>query len=553
MNNVLLIDDEPIIVETTYNMLKRIEHLDLIVWKAHSAHEGLDIMRNNRIDILITDVRMPIMTGLELIKHVRKQWSRCKVIFLSGYSDYEYLQTALQHHAFDYLLKPVEDEKIIETVQRVIAEIDAELQMNDIMSQAETQLQKANYLLQKDFFEALFDGAPQSLDFIAGELQSLHIPLEPNENVILMMGRVDRWPQHFPLKDKLLLQYAINNIVEEFLREACRIVPVTDDRYLVWFIQHRTVEQSDDLYDIEEKRDPVRLQWYINELLEKIQHSVQQYLQLPVSFILSKPNVGWLHIHHAYKEMAEWMQRGIGLDEGIIWVEKAGDMLQNGEQELLPKDIKRYINQLTNTLESGDKKEFNRTLADFFRITQKAVFLDFTLQMEIFAHLSAMYLSFINARKISRVIGGELDLTLLSNYNSFAHWSAFEEFCIRLSEALFSHTELEKRDQKKEIAEKVDAYIVKYINQNITLDQISKHFHLSPYYLSRLYHAEKGIPLSERMKLLKLTQAKELLLMEGKKIHEVALELGFYNVSYFGKFFKKNTGITPQEYKLNNT
>ncbi|MFC3803833.1 response regulator [Cohnella sp. GCM10012308] len=542
MNNILLIDDEPVIVDTLFAMLSTVEYLELTIWKANSAIEGMEIMKNNRIDILITDVRMPGISGLELIKHVKKQWSRCKVIFLSGYSDYEYLQTAMRENAFDYILKPVEDEVIIEAIQRVIGEIETDLRMHDIMTQTELQLQKAQYLLHKDFFENLLSGRLQTLSSIFGYMQSLQIPLEQEQDVVLMIGRVDRWPQDYRLKDKLQLQYAVNNIVEEFLRKTCRIVSFIEDRYIVWLIQTDSAQ------------DLTHLQWYINELLEKIQQSIRQYLHLPVSFVLSKPNIGWLQIHHTYKEMSEWMQRGIGLDEGIILIEQASSMLsQFGEQELLPQDIKRNLYQLTNLLESGDKPTFQRTMTTFFHDIQRAVFIDYTLQLEIFAHLSAMFLSYMNARKITHSIENELDLKPLSNYEMHANWSAFEEYCSRLASMLFSYAEGEKKDQKQEIIDKVDAYIVKHLHQNTSLDHLAKTFHLSPYYLSRLYHAEKGISISERTKLLKLARAKELLSAEGVKIHEVASQLGFYNISYFTKFFKKNTGISPQEYRQNNT
>lgn len=542
MNNILLIDDEPVIVDTLFAMLSTVEHLELTIWKANSAIEGMEIMKNNRIDILITDVRMPGMSGLELIKHVKKQWSRCKVIFLSGYSDYEYLQTALRENAFDYILKPVEDEVIIEAIQRVIGEIETDLRMHDIMTQTELQLQKAQYLLHKDFFENLLSGRLQTLNSISGYLHTLQIPLKQDQDVVLMIGRVDRWPQDYRLKDKLQLQYAVNNIVEEYLHTTCRIVSFIEDRYIVWLIQTASAQ------------DMTHLQWYINELLEKIQQSIRQYLHLPVSFVLSKPNIGWQQIHHTYKEMSEWMQRGIGLDEGIILIEQASSMIsQYRDQELLPQDIKRNLYQLTNLLESGDKQTFQRTMTIFFHDIQKAVFIDYTLQLEIFAHLSAMFLSYMNTRKITLSIENELVLKPLSNYEMHANWSAFEDYCLRLAGMLFSYAEGEKKDQKQEIIDKVDAYIVKHLHQNTSLDHLAKTFHLSTYYLSRLYHAEKGISISERTKVLKLARAKELLSAEGVKIHEVASELGFYNISYFTKFFKKNTGISPQEYRQKNS
>lgn len=552
MNHVLLVDDEPMIVEGLYNMLNRMDELELIVWKAHSAMEGIQVMHNNRIDILITDVRMPGMSGIELIGHVRKQWHHCKVIFLSGYSDYEYLQSAFRQGAFDYLLKPAKYDTILETLQRVIQNIQIGWQERNVIAQAELHLQQAQNLLQKDFFKNVLGHKKLSLASIAEQLHYFQIPLSPEEPLILMVGRVDRWPSGSQLKDKLLLEYAVNNIVEDYLQRFCQIAAYSEQRYMIWFIQLRVPSRSHE--NTEEIRDLQKLHWYIGQLLEKIQQSIQQYIQLPVSFMLSKSNVNWSAIPNTYEELSEWMRRGIGLDEKIILVEHADLLLSHyAEHELSPQEIRRRLNQLLHALESGDSTSFHAGMAEFFRSVQKTGFLDYSLQMEIFCHLSTMFLSFMNARKITNVIGQSLELNYLANYGMFANWAAFEEYCSQLATSLFQNTETERKDQKKEIIDKVDAFVIKSLNQNISLDQLSSVFHLSPYYLSRLYHAEKGITLSERIKQLKIARSKELLLVEGMKIHDVAMELGFDSVSYFTKFFKKNVGATPQEYKLNNS
>ncbi|WP_391570864.1 response regulator [Cohnella sp.] len=552
MNHVLLVDDEPMIVEGLYNLLNRIEELELIVWKAHSAMEAIQVMQNNRIDILITDVRMPGMSGIELIGHVRKHWHHCKVVFLSGYSDYEYLQNAFRQGAFDYLMKPANYDTILDTLQRVIYSIQAEWQEQNVIAQAELHMQQAQTLLQKDFFKNVLGHKKLTLKSIAEHIQHFQIPLSPDQPLILMIGRVDRWPTGSQLKDKMLLEYAVNNIVEDYLQRFCRIATYSEQRYMIWFIQLREPVAPQE--DAEEIRDLPKLHWYIGQLMEKIQQSIQQFIHLPVSFVLSKSDVTWTGIPITYDEMCEWMRRGIGLDEKIILVEHADLLLSHyAENELSPQEIRRNMNQLLHSLESGDSVSFHDGMTGFFRSVQKSVFLDYNLQMEIFLHLSTIFISYMNARKITKTIGQTIELKYLANYAMFANWAAFEEYCSLLATSLFSNTETERKDQKKEIIDKVDAFVIRSLNKDISLDQLSSVFHLSPYYLSRLYHSEKGITLSERIKQLKTARSKELLLLEGMKIQDVAVELGFDSVSYFTKFFKKNVGVTPQEYKLNNS
>ncbi|RAV19271.1 response regulator transcription factor [Paenibacillus contaminans] len=542
MNNVLVVDDEPIILEALYNTLTRMEDHELIVWKAPSADEAIEIMKSSRIDILMTDVRMPGMSGLELVGLVRKQWERCKIIILSGYSDYEYLQTALQQNVFDYLLKPVDEEVIVETITRVITEIESNMHVQELMTKAESQLQRAQSLLHRDFSEKLFAGELYAEGTIAESLEMLKLPLRCDLDVIVVVGRTDRWPRDYLLKEKLLMHYAIHNIVKEYLSSACRIVTFIENGYMVWLIQGAEDGSRED-------QDLITLHWYIGEMLEKIQQSIRDYLKLPVSLLLSKPNIGWPSIANTFKEMCAWLQRGIGLDEEIIFIERIDEMKpshDSGEQSFA--DIKRSMSHLQNLLESGNEDAFMQEFADFFRAVQEFVFLEYTLQLEIYANLSWMFLTYINNRKISPFI--EEDLAYLSNYGLFANWSEMEACFLRLAARLFSLVQGENKSQKQEIVDKIDAYIVEsFSSEYFSLTHLAKTFQLSTSYLSRLYHSEKGISLTERMKQLRMTRAKELLLIENKKIQEVALELGFYNVPYFSKFFKKNIGITPQEFK----
>jgi len=547
MNNILIIDDEPVIVDTLFRLLEKTEELDLIIWKAESAIEGLEIMNNHRIDILITDICMPGMSGIELVGHIKNQWSHCKVIFLSGYSDFNYLQSALRYSASDYLLKPINDAILIATIQRVISEIETDEVLQAAMEQSEQQLQQAQFLLHNHFFAGLFANS-LSLEKIERDIRQLQIPLRMDQDVLLLMSRVDRWPEDYSLADKILLQNSIDNIVKEYLQQSCLLVTYSEDRYGIWIIQ--TTELTDERGYCELER----LHWFINELLEKIQQSIQRYLKLQVSFVLSEPRVKWQRISGTYQKMSELLLRGIGLDCGILLVDQAIDMLAHYEEPGLSiRDIKKNINDLTNLLEMGDKQQFIQSLARFFEELQKGIFLDFPLQLEVYAQLSAMFLSFMNARNIASTIDRQLKVEMLSNYSLFSNWHAFESFCLQLAELLFQSAESEQKNQKKDIIDKVDAYIIKTFDQNHSLAGIAKKFHLSPSYLSRLYHSEQGVSLFERIKLLKIARAKELLLTEGKKVHEVALELGFYNKSYFAKFFRKNTGMNPQDYKLKHS
>lgn len=108
MYRVLIIDNEPVIVNGIYNLFLDLDHVELGVLKAYSASEALALLAKHTVDIVFADIQMPGMNGLELQQAIMKSWPRCKVVFLTGYNEFSYVQTAMRNGGFDYVLKTEE-------------------------------------------------------------------------------------------------------------------------------------------------------------------------------------------------------------------------------------------------------------------------------------------------------------------------------------------------------------------------------------------------------------------------------------------------------------
>src|SRR5690606_14808348 len=119
MLQLLLVDDEPYVVEDLFVTIPweslNIEHVHL----AYSAMEALDILKQHPIDIVVTDINMPEISGLELIQTIRKDWSHIKCVLLTGYAEFDYAKQAISQNVSDYLLKPITDEDFIFTLQKI--------------------------------------------------------------------------------------------------------------------------------------------------------------------------------------------------------------------------------------------------------------------------------------------------------------------------------------------------------------------------------------------------------------------------------------------------
>jgi two-component system, response regulator YesN len=105
MYRLLIADDEEIIVNGLYDIFSNLENLELDVYKAYSGEEAIQWLGRTRIDIALTDINMPEIDGLQLLDEIKKRWSWCRVIFLTGHSEFNYAYKAIQYSNVRYLLK----------------------------------------------------------------------------------------------------------------------------------------------------------------------------------------------------------------------------------------------------------------------------------------------------------------------------------------------------------------------------------------------------------------------------------------------------------------
>ncbi|WP_214627515.1 response regulator transcription factor [Paenibacillus agaridevorans] len=537
MHHILVVDDEPLIVRGVCNILSELEQTHIRY--AHSPREARRIAEESRIDILITDVRMPGMSGLDLALHVRELWPRCKVIFLSGHADFEYLQFALRHGAFDYLMKPSDRETLLGLLRKAMDCIAEEISERAVMDRTRQQVKDARPLLIEMYMRKLLSGDADALGELPEQLAMLDIPLRSGGPLVLLVGRIDSWPMHLAPKDRLLLEYAACNIMEEYLQSFSRIVSIKDGKSFVWLVQ----SVSDD-------EESARHHLYIREMLEKIQQSVRQLLRLPMSIVLSSPAVAWDALAYEYRAMCGLLQQGIGLDEEIII---SGVAKQETEDQDKPGGEYDYIEdtvaKLRLQLETREREAFGRTLSALFEWGQKTMFVGYSVQLELFSSVSAMLLGFMNKRKLAQTVGQSFELTSLSSYHAHDTWGDLLDFYLRLGDALFDRIEEERTDQKREIVDKLDRYVLENLDKDLSLPRLADIVHLSPHYLSRIYHRVKGYPLADYIADLKVGTAKRLLASQDMKAQDVGRMIGFEDMSYFGRFFKKHAGMTPGEYK----
>lgn len=241
MYRLLIVDDQPDLVDDLAETLPWHELGIEAVYRAYSAREALDIVRTNPVDVVVTDIRMPGMSGLDLMREIRRSWKNIRCILLSGYSDFEYARSGIRHQADDYLLKPVEDEQLLEAVRRALRQLDEQWQQTVSYQNLEATLKEMLPVLQNGLLLDLLQGriAPSAVS--PEKLERLGLSFRIGEPVCLALIRMEEDLHARFGSDIGLLEYAVLKMADEMFSDEFRIWSAKDPYgYLAVAIQSRS-------------------------------------------------------------------------------------------------------------------------------------------------------------------------------------------------------------------------------------------------------------------------------------------------------------------------
>ncbi|OUS76423.1 hypothetical protein B1748_12120 [Paenibacillus sp. MY03] len=548
MFQILIVDDHEHLVESLAKSIPW-EELNIgQVYKAFSGKEALQVLDTYPIEIVITDIRMPGMSGLELIERIRQKRKRIKCILLSGYSDFEYAKQAILYHTADYILKPADDEEIIACLQRVTESINKEWE--EISSH-----QRTLYTL-KENFPKLRDGLLNELlqgrsfppAVLEQQLESFEIPFAAGDGVTLMIVRMDESFYTYNRRDFHLMEYAIGNMAEEIFQDDYMLWTCRDPHdYLIFLIKEKA-EPHDHPHagHTSTPLRPLKLEREASEL----QNSVGAFLHGRISILISNKGLFPQDIPKLYQSSLSLVRQRFGRNEEFLI--SAGSF-----SDSLPVDssIGLYDSPtLVQLLESGRWDAIEEKLQTVFQIhdpdngqpSQEHI-------MEIyFAVGSALiHLSHKNGKRLEDIIGE--DFGLLLQPVPFRNIDQLQVWVSRVLEKVKADMNSEQGETSAFLVRRAQEYVESHLSGDTSLQAVADFVYVHPVYLSRIYKFETGEGLSAYILRLKMIKAEKLLLESNKKVHEIAEELGYDNPPYFIKVFKKHSGLTPKEFRDQRT
>lgn len=548
MYRLLVVDDVPIIVDNLAESLLEEETLDVEVYKAYSGMEALDVLMKHKIDVVLSDIKMPHMEGIALLQEIKAQWPRCKVIFLTSYNDFNYVQSALSLGAFDYILKTEEQAKIVQVVARAIQALDEEFTSRKLVEKAEQHMRRAIPSLQKEYMVALLHGKSKDRFRLEKDFAEIGIPLESGFPVFLLIARIDSWRNVLMRPEQELLIFAVQNIMEECLGEGAAYFSVVyEHSQMIWFIQPKKLEAQS-----EEGEAWRRTFYFVKGTLETIQNACRDLLRLPVSFVLSERPGEWTGVSEKFDRLLSLLAQEIGLQSEVLLVEgncpETSDMVTESPGKVIGFSLQRKFQLIGYHLENRGEEQFTAVLDEVLGSLASEECNDY-IKMEIYHSLASIFMSYMNRHGLMRKVVEHVPIGKLFDTSEIISWVELTEYFRGLADRIF---ECHKNDKDKSthlIVEKVHEYVHANLASNISLTELAEQVHLNASYLSRLYKSVTGIGISEYIASVRNEKAKMLLKETSMKTQDIAKAVGYLSGLAFTRFFKKYNDVTPQEYR----
>lgn len=534
----LIVDDEARVRKAVQLLVDWDKHGIREVMEANGGNEAIGIIKQFRPQLVIMDMMMESGHGLELMAWVHEHAGNIKFIVVSGHDDFNFVRSAVRHGGVDYILKPIDPEAINAAVRKAVDGWRLEEAERADQQQLNIRLNEFKPLYDEKLLSSLIDD-PGSAEGALAKLRKEGLIPSGLEEACLLVAKIDPGDtllqQRFGYNSELL-HFAFINICNEFLLARGQGIAY----------KHQGVPQ-----------EILLLVWSsdtnITELIDQINQGLFITLQRRLHFGLGSA----------------------GSLPGSLPKQYAEAVLALRRRNLLrPEEyIHRAEDQQPSTTASGSyslgklQEEWKLAIqsADNSRITLAAGnWFDEQLRLgvitpELLAAWKNEVLAF-RARIIQDVVGNRAD-SLLADHDSEHEGSdapltenyAFSKYAwidwtagvfIELSRLFTQHL---TRD--KDTISEIVSYIEQHYQSNIALQDIAAHFYVSREYVSRKFKQTFGINFSDYLAQYRIDKAKLLMSNPHLKLQDVAEMVGFRDVKYFSKVFKKQEGLSPREYK----
>ncbi|MFD0715770.1 response regulator [Paenibacillus sp. GCM10027626] len=537
MYTVLVVDDEAVVCQGIKEFLEASNLNISQVFTAWNGYEALDYLRMEKIDLVLTDIQMDGMNGIELMEAILSEKPDVPVVVISAHDNFEYAQKCIRLGARDYLIKPVLLPQLIEITERELSKQHEKykLLLEDSLKLKFSMTGMAS--LRTYILNEMISGSLEDADDYQFIFEQIGVTLNgPDYSVFvieLLWERKDFAGEAIcSLRDRNLLKYAAINIVEETLQDWNPLAFYGQGSRLVTILQHNEAEPA---------RKKSSLLTRLNMAGKTLASNIQSYLHIGAVIGISSACQKLQTLPHAYRQAAEVIKwRGLYDTQNIFYAEDFS--LKEASVQV---NWQARADQFVEYLKTGQKKADIRDMVEQFMTDISPIFEreDSTAGIP----LSIAYRIYALLLEMKETVGDrylELDPIVFFQFplSGNAIRQRLAAFLAEAAELI--HTSMMVHDQA--IVQRAITYIRQnFRNKGLKIQDIADQVYLSPNYLSYLFKLIAQETVWEFVTRLRMEEARQLLLNTSKKRYEIADEIGYESPEHFSRVFKRFYGESP--------
>lgn len=510
MKSLLVVDDEKHYADSLADTIPWTKLGITRVLKAYSAKEALSLMESFPVDILMTDIRMPRMNGLELIEQARQRIPQLKCLLLTGYADFDYARKAIELQALEYLMKPAKDEHLLEAMGRIVKQLEQERTIEQ------------GFRIYRDNSAELKAGL--LLKALSGALNGEMLAEKMPGHVSLCLFRLGPPFDRQDLYSQSLIRFAVTNMLEELLMERYDCWPAANEEGTLLVL----------VYDL--SGAPPDREW-VYERIDHLKREVQNLLK------------GEIFVAEADCLFPEGLQASYMAATSCLESDgrSLGQVPERNEEEarLMRKLYETPL--LTHLLESEKWEEAEAKIRTFVSPLLHTGSPDLMRDVFFFLSNAFQYIANRSGRTLAQMLTPGQSAYVKGKI--MLHASQLEGWALDSLRTLRDKLGEESEDHSQAIVRKTQAYIRKELDKDLSLTMLARRVFVHPNHLSKLFKQCTDTTVSQYIYEQRVLKAGELLKHTNNKIYHIGESIGYPNTNWFIRKFRDYYQVTPQEFR----
>lgn len=528
MYKVVLVDDEELIIEGMRQLIGWESLGCRIVGTAYDGDEALDIINETEPDIIITDIRMPAMNGLEMIGHVKESFPDVVIMILSGYSDFEYAQQALEKGAACYMLKPVLEKDLKGHIMQAVKKLDEKRLQRQKEDENKVRLYRLKRGAKENFLRKLLK-EELSRSYINHMWDNMELCV-PKTMIQVALLDTD-----IPLEDtnQTVIKFAIDNVIEEICTGSgsCESVSLGYESSAVLFMCDGKEEEA----------------VFFREMIARMLLMVEKFCQVSMSAGISRRGGFPSGIRDAFGQAEDALKRRFyEISESRIYEDKKTE--KGRKEERCYRELAECKERLMDAVQKQEKRTAMLQLGRICHLMFEEAVME---REEIYAEVLRILTKYHDILFQHQIENGVYDDSKIFKQDylyQFKTACQLRSWLETVTEQVMEFLGQESSEASTRLIDRVKYYISQNY-QTVSRQNAADYFFLNPSYLSQLFKAETGEAFTDYVTDVRMEKAKGLLWTTDYKIQYIAELVGYTSNQHFTRMFKKHTGMLPVEYR----